>query len=231
MKTFMKVPVQKFSACILVILLLTGCMRNIQTRNPERDGAQEALERDIKMMKDPALGYVPAKRLLAAKEYKDQLVQQINGPLAGVNWKEQGPNNLGGRSRAILADAGDVSGNTVFVGSVGGGLWKTTNMSAASPTWVAVNDFFTNLAITSIAQDPTNALVMYFCIGEGYFNFDAIQGDGVWKSTDGGATWAQLASTTSATFDFCQKIIVNSTGIGWSTECDLPFRFVCSTRL
>jgi PKD repeat protein len=203
---------QQFFACFIISLLLVSCMRNIQTKVPERDGAQEALARDIKMMKDPALGYVPAKRLLAAKEYKDQLMQQ-NGPLAGVSWKEQGPNNLGGRSRTMLVDANDVTGNTVFSASVGGGLWKTTNMSAASPTWVAVNDFFTNLAITSIAQDPSNALVMYFCTGEGYFNLDAIQGDGVWKSTDGGVTWAQLASTTVATFDFCQKIIVNSTGI------------------
>jgi len=172
------------------------------------------MEWDIKMMKVPAFGYVPVERLLAAKQYKDQLMQQrIEGPLAGVQWKALGPKNQGGRSRTLLIDANDATGNTVFVGSVGGGLWKTTNITTASPAWTPVNDLLNNLAVTSIAQDPSNPLVMYFCTGEGYFNLDAIQGLGVWKSIDGGNTWAQLASTNNSNFYFCQKIVVNSTGV------------------
>lgn len=181
----------------------------------ERDGAMQAIERDIFMMKDPLTNEVPTERLLIAKKYKDQLMQssQNLGPLTGVSWKEQGPTNLGGRTRAIMIDPNDVSGNTVWAGSVGGGLWKTTNISLATPIWNPVNDLFNNLAVTSISYNPANPLIMYFCTGEGYGNIDAIRGLGVWKSTDGGLNWSQLASTNNSTFYFCQKVVVNSTGI------------------
>nr|MBK9650371.1 PKD domain-containing protein [Bacteroidota bacterium] len=179
----------------------------------EKDGPAQILERDIMMMKDPALGYVPTERLLDAKKYKDHLMQQAFAPIGGVSWKEQGPINQGGRSRAIMVDPNDGTGNTVWAGSVGGGLWKTTNINSATPNWTPVNDLASNLAVTSIAYDPSNPLIMYFATGEGYNNSDAIRGLGVWKSTDGGAIWAQLASTNIGTFNFCQKVVVNSTGI------------------
>ncbi|HEX2682572.1 MAG TPA: hypothetical protein VHL77_01490, partial [Ferruginibacter sp.] len=181
----------------------------------EKDGPREILERDILMMKDPVLGYVPSERLVAAKRYKDQLMQsQNNLAISGVSWRQLGPKNQGGRTRALLVDANDATGNTVWAGSVGGGLWKTTNINATEPAWTAVNDLFDNLAVTSIAQDPSNPQVMYFCTGEtGYFNADAIQGFGVWKTTNGGTNWSQLASTTGATFNTCTKIIVNNTGV------------------
>ncbi len=167
------------------------------------------------MMKDPALGYVPAERLLKAKQYRDQLWQsQNNAALPGVSWKPLGPKNQGGRTRALLIDANDATGNTIWAGSVGGGLWKTTDITAAEPAWAPVDDLFANLAISSIAQDPSNTQVMYFCTGEeGYFNGDAIRGQGVWKTINGGTTWAQLASTNNANFNACQKIVVNSTGV------------------
>lgn len=191
--------------------LLTACSGKMNTPR-EETGAREALERDILMMKDPSLGTVPSERLMAAKRFKDELIRR-EGPLSGVQWTALGPNNQGGRSRALLIDANDVSGNTVYAGSVGGGLWKTTNITAASPSWTPVNDLMGNLAVTSIAQDPTNPLVIYFSTGEGFFNADAIRGLGVWKTTDGGVSWNQLASTNNSTFYYCQRIAVNSTGV------------------
>ena len=186
--------------------------RERESEEKERDGARQALDRDVKMTKDPALGYVPADRILLAKAYKDQLMQQ-HAPISNVTWHEQGPTNLGGRTRTIMVDPSDATGNTVFAGSVGGGLWRTTNVNSSSPNWQPVNDLLNNLAVTSIAFDPTNTNTMYFCTGEGYFNLDAIRGLGVFKSTDGGLTWAQLSSTNNSTFNFCQKVVVNSTGI------------------
>src|SRR5262249_44785851 len=52
-----------------------------------------------------------------------------------------------------------------------------------------------NMAVSSLAIDPTNANVLYAGTGEGYFNFDGIAGAGIFKSTDGGTTWTQLAAT------------------------------------
>lgn len=198
----------------LISIILNSCTTIVQKRAKEGDGVREALERDFKMMKDPALGYVPTNRLIEAKRHRDQLWQsQTNAAISGVNWNALGPKNQGGRTRAMLIDANDPTGNTIWAGSVGGGLWKTTDITATEPNWVAVNDFFDNLAITSIAQDPNNTQVMYFCTGEGYGNFDLIQGMGVWKTTDGGGTWFQIASTNISNFYYCQKVVVNSTGI------------------
>ena len=46
--------------------------------------------------------------------------------------------------------------------------------------------------------------------GEGWNNADAVRGDGIWKSTDGGSTWAQLASTADdVDFYFIQKIVID----------------------
>ena len=172
-------------------------------------------EQEFMQMRDPKTNTVPMERLRAAEAYRQSLLAsgKINAAIPGVNWTERGPNNVAGRTRAILVDPNDATGNTVFSAGVAGGLWKTTNMGAATPSWAPVNDFFTNLAITCLAADPSNPQVMYFGTGEGYANLDAVRGDGIWKTTDGGTTWNQLASTTAATFDFVQKIAVNSTGI------------------
>ena len=119
-----------------------------KTFTEEEDGPRETLERDIRMMKDPALGYVPTERLLKAKQYRDQLWQsQNNAVLPGVSWNPLGPKNQGGRTRSLLIDANDATGNTVWVGSVGGGLWKTTDITAATPNWAPTNDLFANLSI------------------------------------------------------------------------------------
>ncbi|MFZ1593295.1 MAG: hypothetical protein WAT27_14475, partial [Chitinophagales bacterium] len=77
--------------------------------------------------------------------------------------------------------------------------------------WQQVNDFFPSLAVTRITYDPSNTQIFYFCTGEGWFNADAVKGAGVFKSIDGGATWAQLASTANSNFDYCQDIVVHPT--------------------
>jgi photosystem II stability/assembly factor-like uncharacterized protein len=51
---------------------------------------------------------------------------------SGINndliWIERGPNNIGGRTRAIMIDPNDPSGQTIWAGGISGGLWKTTNI-------------------------------------------------------------------------------------------------------
>ena len=108
-----------------------------------------------------------------------------------VNWVERGPRNVGGRSRSILIDAADP--NRLIAGAVSGGIWKSTTGGAS---WTPINDEFPSLAICCLAIDPNNPLVIYAGTGEGFFNGDAIGGAGIYKSVDGGETWAQLASTS-----------------------------------
>lgn len=194
-----------------------------------------AMEQYVQMTKDPALGYVPNERLWESyrntEKQRTEVLRKlskrenmkITNSIAGVTWVERGPNNVAGRTRAILIDANDGTGNTIFAASVSGGIWRTNNITQDPPNWVSIDDFFDNMNITAIAQDPTNSQVIYFGTGEGYFNGDAVKGNGIWKSTDGGTTWAQLPSTNttnpttcagggSCNFDYVQNMVVTSTG-------------------
>lgn len=177
-------------------------------RFSKKDRMDLAWEQELEMTKDPKLGYAPRERLLQAFDFKQKLLMGTLGKaaIAGVSWVERGPKNCGGRTRSILIDLNDPTRKTVWSGSVSGGLWKTTDITLASPNWVNQNDFFDNMAITGIAQAPSNTQVMYFCTGEGNGNIDAVRGLGVWKSINGGATWSQLSSTNNSNFYYCQKV-------------------------
>ncbi|MES2773160.1 MAG: PKD domain-containing protein [Bacteroidota bacterium] len=218
MQSDFTLALQKMIAVCCICLAMANCTSqkkgNENDEDQKQTGAREAMLQEIEMTKDPALGYVPTERLLQAKEDKDrQIMSEVNAPITGVSWKPVGPNNRGGRTRALLIDANDATGKTIFAGSVGGGLWKTTDITAASPNWVPVNDLLGNLSVISIAQDPTNAQIIYLGTGEGYGNGDGIRGLGVFKSTNGGASFTQLSSTNNSSFYYCQKVLVSNSGM------------------
>lgn len=129
---------------------------------------------------------------------------------AATPWEERGPDNVGGRTRALMFDPNDATGKRVFAGGVSGGLWVNDDITDANSEWEAIDDFWVNIAISCIAYDPSNTQVLYSGTGEGYGNADAVRGAGIWKSSDGGTTWNQLASTASASaFYYVYKIIVH----------------------
>lgn len=186
-----------------------------RTKLPKKDRIDLAIAQEIEMTKDPSLGYVPRERLVAAQTYarrRQNRPMDVRTAIPGVSWEERGPNNVGGRTRAILVDPNDVTRETIWAAGVAGGLWKCSNISAPTPTWVPQDDFFDNLAITTLADDPTNSNVMYFGTGEGWFNLDGVRGLGIWKTTDGGVNWNQLASTNNSDFYYVQKIVVDASG-------------------
>ena len=125
---------------------------------------------------------------------------------APLPWIERGPGNVAGRTRSILIDPADPTFNTWFLGSVGGGVWKTTD---AGRTWKELTKGLTNLATSALAQAPSNPNVIYAGTGEGFNNVDQISGNGVWKSTDRGETWQQLASTVNNAFRHVTRVIVD----------------------
>ena len=175
-----------------------------------------ALEQEIALTRDPATGKVPRQRLLEAARYNYARLAKWAGPgptagvLSNATWTERGPSNVAGRVLGLLVDPSDASGNTIWAGSAGGGLWKATNATTPNIQWTNVNSFLTNLAVTTVAAGPASQPGTLYCgTGEGYFNSDAIQGAGIWKSTDGGNTWAQLASTNNVNFAYVQKILVH----------------------
>jgi len=190
---------------------------------PLQDRMDLAMRYEFEITKEVATNTVPRERLIAAKEYAQQTLvvpKYGNSTLAaipGIAWIERGPNNIGGRTRSLLVDPNDATKKTVWAGSVGGGLWKTTDITVGNPVWTPVNDFFSNIAITTITYQPGAPSIMYFGTGEGYFNADAMRGLGIWKSTNGGATWSQLASTNNSNFYYVNRMIVHPSGDIYAT--------------
>ena len=89
----------------------------------------QAFELEYLKTVDPATNTVPRERLLKAKAYTEQLLRE-KAAIAGVDWEERGPNNVGGRTRAIIFDASDATNNTVWAAGVGGGLWKSVDFKS-----------------------------------------------------------------------------------------------------
>lgn len=172
----------------------------------------ELTQMEFDRTKDPFQNNIPIERLFTARDIRDerfQVMSSLRSPVPGISWTERGANNVGGRTRAVLFDLNDAANGykKVWAAGVGGGLWKTNDITVSSPSWTKVDDLLDNLAVTSIVQSSTDPDLMYFATGEGWFNNDAIQGAGVWKSTDGGNTWNRLMSTS--TFYFVQDLIID----------------------
>lgn len=129
---------------------------------------------------------------------------EIEGTLS--DWTPLGPGNVGGRTRALLIHPTDP--NLMYAAAVAGGVWKTVNAGAS---WVPLGDMLPNIAVSSMAIDSKNPSVIYAGTGEGFFNFDAIRGAGIFKTTDGGATWTRLNATATPDFYYVNDIVVSPT--------------------
>ena len=116
----------------------------------------------------------------------------------GLEWLEEGPDNVGGRTRAVLVNRLDQ--NIVFAGSVTGGLYKSYDRGG---WWTRVTSFDdvvltgatgTSLAISSMCQDGNGRIY----VGTGYtFDWQMQNSNGIYYSDDLGTTWAQLTTTPS----------------------------------
>ncbi|HEX7182866.1 MAG TPA: hypothetical protein VF756_13565, partial [Thermoanaerobaculia bacterium] len=120
-------------------------------------------------------------------------------------WTALGPGNVGGRTRALLFDPN--SPQTLYAAGVAGGVWKSTDSGAS---WTPLSDLIANLAVSSLVMDPRNSNVLYAGTGEGYFNVDAVRGAGIFKTTDGGGHWTQLASTANSNFYYVNDLVVSA---------------------
>jgi photosystem II stability/assembly factor-like uncharacterized protein len=132
------------------------------------------------------------------------------------SWTWLGPGNIGGRIRSIVVSPTNPA--NIWVGSVGGGIWRTTD---GGDSWFPVNDFMPNLAISTMAIDPADPNVMYAGTGEVFPGSSSppgtplgpgFPGAGVFKSTDGGVTWNQLASTAGGNWFFVNRLAVSPDG-------------------
>ncbi len=194
----------------------SGFAENLSVQNEETASPDQpdmaAYQEFIKTL-DPALGYVPVKRLWKAYEYTTALLNRQKTSREyepSIQWEGTGA-NMGGRTRTIMFDPNDSTHNKVWAGGVTGGLWFTNDITNLDSTWIPIGDFWSNLAVSCMAYDPNNTQTFYVGTGEAQtarviYRKSSGLGAGIFKTTDGGASWELLDST--AKFEYITGIAV-----------------------
>jgi len=163
---------------------------------------------DFLMTLDPATGKVPRERLITAMIQTRDLADLKQS--SSIQWQGY-PSDMGGRTRAIMYDPNDATHKKVWAGGVTGGLWYNNNITSATSPWIAVGDFWSNLAIRCLAYDPAHPQTFYIGTGEAETAMETYRessglGTGIMRSTDGGQTWGFIAGTEQ--FAYVTKIVI-----------------------
>jgi photosystem II stability/assembly factor-like uncharacterized protein len=222
-------------ALIAASFLLSACAAPDLAGDHHRktNGAPEAmLQRfQARLSED---GHIPDNALMRAKARRDAMAPAAS--IGDENFLWVGPGNIGGRLRGVCINPLDP--NIIYIAAATGGVWKSTNAGASfSP----LNDFVPALTIGCMVMDPANPDTLYVGTGEGFFNTlegssntAAPRGAGIFKTTDGGQTWAQLPATANPDWYWVNRIALapgnsqtmlaaTATGIWRSTDGGLTW--------
>ncbi len=180
-------------------------LKALVARSGGTEDPEERERWEEEMLVDPATGKIPAGIHAAEAAFgrellKQQLAKQNNS--FGGTYDQRGIwGPIGGRTRAFAIDV--TNSNRLLAGGVSGGLWLSTDAGAS---WSRVTDRMSKPDVIAIAQDkrPGHTTTWYYLSGEAYGTSASggsafYLGDGMFKSTDGGLTWAPISSTASGT--------------------------------
>ncbi len=176
------------------------------------------------MLRDPATNKIPPQIRQRELKFAEQLsaanLSLKKSISTNITWKEAGPIDVGGRTRALAVDLQNP--NTVIAGGVSGGIWKSTDNGSSWKLKSTTNQL---LSITAIAQDPRNGQTNTWYASGGEFDGSAqdlgytalFTGDGFYKSTDNGDSWNLLQNTSDQNvanfnqFSYSSRIVISPT--------------------
>src|SRR5687768_11206759 len=169
----------------------------------------------------------PAPHRLRLEQLENRTMLSINAPGIGT-WVEQGPAPIT-NGQVLMGPNHEVTGaisaiaatgaSTLYVGTVGGGIWRTNNATVAAPaqpTWVALTDQLPSNAITAIAVDPVNPQIVWAGTGRASNSFMGGKTVGLMRSADGGTTWsifdASLGTRQRTVYQIVPTSVAQGTG-------------------
>ncbi|MGD0682205.1 MAG: hypothetical protein ABR990_09140, partial [Terracidiphilus sp.] len=163
-------------------------------------------------------------------------VPQAQSMAAGqgtATWLPLGPTavqspNFGlvtGRISALALDPSDTTGNMLYVGTTGGGVWRSQNVDTSSPaniSFIPLTDNAaviggaagTSISIGALSVQPGGTGVILAGTGDPNDALDSYYGAGILRSTDGGITWSLIYTTSDQVYSFAGEGIA---GFAWST--------------
>jgi len=159
----------------------------------------------------PTGHFNPAWLRAAAREAA-RIPSRVPAGSAGSNWTALGPqpermdgctgcynyHKTEGRINSIAVDPTTTTNGSIvaYAGSVGGGVWKTTNCCSTTTSWTVLTDdpLINSTAIDSVTIDPNDSNTIYAGTGDLNFGSFSMGSQGILKSIDGGATWTVLGA-------------------------------------
>jgi photosystem II stability/assembly factor-like uncharacterized protein len=136
-------------------------------------------------------GFEEYKAMQAATKFKD------------LKWQFVGPTNISGRVTDVAVVAPKGKNYTIYVASASGGVWKTENEGT---TWTPIFETMVTAAVGDIALAPSDQNIVWVGTGEHNIFRSSQAGVGVFKSIDGGKTWAHMGLADTNTIS---RIVVH----------------------
>jgi len=177
-------------------------------------------------------GHLSRRAQTAAAE-AESLAQSQSQQAGSSVWQPLGPTavlseNFGlitGRISALALDPSDATGNTLYVGSTGGGVWRSQNAATSSAAGISFTPLTDDLSAMSGAEDssisigaltvqPGGTGVILAGTGDPNDALDSYYGAGILRSNDGGTTWTLIPGTADGIYSFAGEGFV---GFAWST--------------
>jgi photosystem II stability/assembly factor-like uncharacterized protein len=109
----------------------------------------------------------------------------------GMFYQRTNANYISGRTNSIAFHP--TNPNIFYIAAAQGGVWKTTD---GGVNWTVLTDNLPTLACGDVVVDQQNPNVLYLGTGELNYSSDSQYGNGIYKSTDAGATWFQVATVS-----------------------------------
>src|SRR5258707_9459451 len=180
-------PVRSFSIRSLIALIAVLALAFALPAQDKKINKKKAKPAAEQKSAQPSTEKAEAK---AEPDAEDSDKDEAKGPWHGLSYRLIGPFR-GGRALAVSGVIGDT--HTYYFGGVGGGVWKSTD---GGLSWRPLTDKMPDKvkdmspSIGAIAVAPSDPNVIYAGTGEACIRGDIINGNGIYKSTDAGKTWA-----------------------------------------
>jgi photosystem II stability/assembly factor-like uncharacterized protein len=149
---------------------------------------------------------------LIERDYHARLAQQkAIAPRSAANWTIIGPintNSMVGNGRVNSIKVDPNSATTLYACTPASQLWKSTDNGVS---WTVISNGIPAAGVTNVAIDPTNSNIIYALTGDADQAIYHPSTRGVYKTTNGGATWTATALNSSNSGSLLTSILIHPT--------------------